>query len=302
MTRDQRTPAGLPKVFSSWDITRLASGASDRRYFRAARGSRSVVIAVYSDGRTQALERFLYWSRELASVGIRVPEVLDVLGRCVVLTDLGRDSLQRITLSGRLTEEMVRQAAEMLGSLRQLPVAAYRGRADDRSVSLRKYVDQLLACKRDLHRRGASRLLSRRDLSFLNGQLDSVLAGAAAFSKGQGVLAFWDFHSKNLFWCNNAMYVIDYQDIRVTSPDHDTAALMYDPYVGGSLRLRRMFARASGAPDSASLRQYARQRLLHAITVYLDMVNRRRRRSYLEPLTSAIGLLHALNRTRPSST
>lgn len=220
---------------SHTSVTALTGDASDRRYFRVTcPGAPSSVAAVYAGPITFAELPFSIVARLLASMPVPVPAVLgsdDELG-VVLLEDLGDTTLQTYLTQASAVDRRARyvEALEFIATIQR------RGH-DLRSDALLPYqlsfdVDKLMFEFRffithflEAHRAVA---LAQRERTDLERACHEIARELAAEPR---VLCHRDYHSRNLMWHRDSLFVIDFQDARLGPDTYDVVSLLHDAYV-----------------------------------------------------------------------
>jgi aminoglycoside/choline kinase family phosphotransferase len=203
----------------------VAGDASNRRYFRLQRGSRSD-IAVVAPPATEKNEAFLAVRQLLQDAGVRVPglRAADLERGYLLLEDLG-DELLLSDLADETVERHYRSALQLLHQLSLVDLAEAR---------LPDYDEALLT--EELSRFPAwfvRDLLGyplQADESTMLQRLDQVLVASAL--EQPRVLVHRDFHSRNLMLqSGGALAVIDFQDAVLGPLSYDLVSLLRDCYV-----------------------------------------------------------------------
>ncbi len=233
----ERVRAYLDRTRASSDvrIVALTGDASDRTYFRVtAPDGSSNVLAVHDDPFDFGSLAFAQVAQLLKRMPIPVPAIRghhDDLG-ILVLEDLGDVTLQA-TLGGATDLEqaaLYRQAVGLIAFLqhrgRELADPAcrpYQTAFDEEKLGweLRFFVKHFLEAYR-----GATLSSSVREA--LTSEFGSMAEGLAAEPQ---VLCHRDYHSRNLMWCRDRLYAIDFQDARLGPDTYDLASLLRDSYV-----------------------------------------------------------------------
>jgi len=216
-------------------VVPLSGDASDRRYFRLRQpGHPSVVLALHPGPFDVRALPFVNVSELLAQVPVPIPAILDHAGDLGMLVqqDLGDVTLQALLGAASADEHhaLYRQAVGFIVALQQ------RGGelASDRYLPYRVAFDvdkltwemEFFVKHFCLAYRGAA--LSdgeRADLGAEWALIVEELAGEAR------VLCHRDYHSRNLMWSDDQLYLIDFQDARMGPDTYDLVSLLRDSYV-----------------------------------------------------------------------
>jgi hypothetical protein len=216
-------------------VVPLTGDASDRRYFRVSDPDGSTrVLAVHAGPFDHATLPFVQVAQLLSRMPIPIPHILehhDVLG-ILVLEDLGDVTLQA-TLGGATDlaqAALYRQAVSLVAFLqrRGLELAdgdclPYRIAFDAEKLGweLRFFVKHFVEAYRGVTIAPTVREALLQEL----GRLSALLAAEPR------VLCHRDYHSRNLMWHHDRLYVIDFQDARMGPDTYDLASLLRDSYV-----------------------------------------------------------------------
>jgi aminoglycoside/choline kinase family phosphotransferase len=206
-------------VGEEWSVEALPGDASVRRYYRIRLpdGSTSMLAYYPSEVRSQ-LSQFLDAYRAVVSHG-RVPEVLKHSEAAVLQRDVGNRTLFDLLHEHR--EDGIRLYREAIDAL----VAFQHATAGslnppftaeffilELEMTRQFYVEKLMGRPSEMSRR----------LVPLFRQL------AQNISRHQYVLCHRDYHGQNIHIFDNALYVIDYQDLRMGPDTYDLASLLRD--------------------------------------------------------------------------
>jgi aminoglycoside/choline kinase family phosphotransferase len=216
-------------------VVPLTGDASDRRYVRVLlAGQPSIVLAVHAGPIDYAALPFVLVAGLLAQVPLPIPGLLhydDGLG-IIGLQDLGDVTLQAHLGGLSATERALRyrQAVGLIARLQQrgaeLVSPAYPpyGVAFDvekLTWELEFFVRHFL-----LAYRGA--LPEEPVRAALRDEWARIVEELAAEPR---VLCHRDYHSRNLMWYDDTLYVIDFQDARMGPNTYDLVSLLRDSYV-----------------------------------------------------------------------
>jgi hypothetical protein len=217
-------------------VVPLTGDASDRKYFRlvppGAEATR--VVAVHAEPFEFETLAFAQVAQLLRRMPIPVPAILDhhdALG-VLMLEDLGD-----VTLQARLggvgpdaQRELYRQAVELIVFLQRRgqeladPASRpYRIAFDVEKLmwELDFFVNHFIVAYRGAVLPAATRRALRAE----------CLALAEELAAEPPVLCHRDYHSRNLMWHRERLYVIDFQDARMGPDTYDLVSLLRDSYV-----------------------------------------------------------------------
>jgi aminoglycoside/choline kinase family phosphotransferase len=216
-------------------VVTLTGDASDRRYVRVLfKGRPSIVLAVHAGPIDYAQLPFVRVADLFAQVPLPIPDLLhhdDGLG-IIGLQDLGDVTLQAHLGGAAATERALRyrQAVGMIARLQQrgaelasdaYPPYAVAFDVEKLTWELEFFVRHFLLAYRGALPDEPVRVALREEWS-------AIVEALAAEPR---VLCHRDYHSRNLMWHDETLYVIDFQDARMGPDTYDLASLLRDSYV-----------------------------------------------------------------------
>ena len=223
------------------------SAGSGRVYWRIGSASRAHILLA-SHAQDADYGRFLSISRHLRAAGLDVPEIhgSDDTVRQVVLEDLGSMLLlQKAREAGfpgqgdpAALATAYLPALEALSRWQRIGTAGMGSCPDlmDRVFDL----GPLLWETSYFSRRCAEESFGFAPERLAEPNLLAELSRLAArVESHERVLMHRDFQSQNLMWRDGTIWFIDYQGARAGSRWYDLASLLWDPYAGIPLDLRR---------------------------------------------------------------
>jgi N-acetylmuramate 1-kinase len=200
---------------SGWTARPLAGDASVRAYYRVRAGGQSYILCYYPEEVRPQLQRFLS-AYERVAPHAPVPELLHSSDIATLQRDAGDRTLFDVLHEDR--EEGVRlyhQAIELLVQFQKagdarvnVPFTA-QFFLDELAMAREYYVEQLMG----------------RSSEALQPYM-KMLCDEVAQHPYQ--LCHRDFHGQNLHIINNAIYLLDYQDLRQGPDTYDMASLLRD--------------------------------------------------------------------------
>jgi aminoglycoside/choline kinase family phosphotransferase len=265
----------------SWTAQPLAGDASVRAYYRICGPDRKTyVLAYYPEEVRPQLRRFLDAYRAVAPHG-RVPEVLRHSESAVVQRDVGDRTLFDLLHKDR--QEGIRRygdAIELLVAFQKAPAREINPPftagffLSELDMTREYYVQKLMGVREEI--------ADRLEPLFRN--LAETLA------RHPYTLCHRDFHGQNIHVINSALYLIDYQDLRLGPDAYDLASLLRDRGVARILgeetemRLVDDYARRSGAPPGVRQRYFETllQRSIKILGTFAKQPIARGRMHYLE--------------------
>lgn len=227
-----------PCRYPMLEMMPLAGDGSDRKWFRAQAGNRSVVISDHgicleaSDSRKQ-MDAFVLIGRHLFARGLSVPEILghDAVSGQVAVQDLG--GIHLADMKGRLSDQdLTALYLTVIDRLIDFSLKGTEGFDPAWTCQTPSYSRQMildLECRYFLEAfiRGYLSLPARwEDLepAFLH------IADQAQTRQGDGLM-HRDFQSRNIMIRDREIFFIDFQSARTGPLEYDLASLLIDPYV-----------------------------------------------------------------------
>lgn len=216
-------------------IVPLTGDASDRRYYRViAPDSPAFVLSLHAKAFDIDTLPFVNVARLLEQMPVPIPKVLGHAGDLGVLAleDLGDMTLQAHLGAASPSEHaaLYRQAVALIDTLQR------RGAELEAPefIPFRIAFDvEKLAWEMDF--------FSKHFLEAYRGVTIAPSAGEALQEELNGVveelaaeprvLCHRDYHSRNLMWHREALYIIDFQDARMGPTTYDLVSLLRDSYV-----------------------------------------------------------------------
>jgi len=206
-------------VGEGWTVRPLAGDASVRRYFRVVLPDDSTrMLAWYPEEVRSQLRRFLDAYHAMIPHG-RIPEVFHFSDTAVLQNDVGDRTLYDLLHDDR--EEGIRLYRHAVDALAEFQCASAEEINppfteafffDELEMTRQFYVETLMGVSPD-----ASAALV---------PLFRTLADNVA--RHPYVLCHRDYHGQNIHVYKDALYVIDYQDLRMGPDTYDLAALLRD--------------------------------------------------------------------------
>lgn len=253
----QALPEELREILSSWlgpaewSVEPLQGDASVRAYYRVERGGERFVLAYYPAAVRAGLGLFVR-AYEAISPCTRVPTLVRSGEFATLQDDVGDTTLFDLLHADRNRGLLLYEAAiDLLVDFQTAPCSASslnpafdaRKFEDELEMSLRYYVKEL---------RGVKDPGVHRELS----EIFSTLAKKVA--SHPFVLCHRDYHGQNLHVKGDALYMIDYQDLRMGPDTYDIASLLRD----------RGVARLLGTESEKTLIDRYRERIKADDTLY----------------------------------
>lgn len=216
-------------VGEGWTAQALLGDASTRQYFRVRlAGGGTRMLAFYPPELRPQLRRFLD-AYDAVSPHARLPEVLAHGPACVLQSDVGdRTLFDLLHDDPAAAVPWYARAIDILGGFQRAGPLSINPPFDvaffmtEMEMTREFYAERLMGTAR------SERLL----LLFRN--------LAENLTHHPYVLCHRDYHGQNLHLFNQAVYVIDYQDLRMGPDTYDLASLLRDRGVAGLLGEQEM--------------------------------------------------------------
>jgi aminoglycoside/choline kinase family phosphotransferase len=261
-----------------WSAQPLAGDASVRAYYRiTAPDGRTYMLAWYPEEVRAQLRRFLDAYETVAPHG-RLPEVLHHCDVAVLQSDVGDRTLYDVLREDR--EEgirLYRAAIDLLAGFQEAP---------DRALNAAFTADFFYG-ELEMAREFYVEKLMGGDGAALAPLMKTLCENVA---RHPYVLCHRDFHGQNLHIFNDAIYLIDYQDLRMGPDTYDLASLLRDRGVGRilghetELELLRHYAEVTGAKGDVGRRYFETllQRSIKILGTFAKQPIARGRMHYLD--------------------
>jgi aminoglycoside/choline kinase family phosphotransferase len=216
-------------------VVPLTGDASDRRYYRVlSPGSAPIVLALYASPFDVETMPFVNVARLLERMPVPIPRVIghaDDIG-VLALEDLGDVTLQAHLGAASPSQHaaLYRQAVALIATLQRrgaelespdyLP---YRIAFDVEKLTweLEFFTKHFIEAYRGV-------VISPIVLEALREEIAALVEDLVAEPR---VLCHRDYHSRNLMFHQNQLYIIDFQDARMGPDTYDLVSLLRDSYV-----------------------------------------------------------------------
>lgn len=215
-------------------VAALSGDASTRRYFRlSGPDGTSSIVALYPESFEATATPFYTVGEALIQVGLPLPKLLDHDGALGIYEqeDLGDLTLQHVLADASPTQmvDLYREAIdEIVLVQREASRVPQRAICFQTAFDIEKLSWELHYFEKhflELHRKVD---LSVEDRSKLAEGFHSLAARIASWPR---VLCHRDYHSRNLMFWHDRLYVIDFQDARMGPDTYDLVSLLRDSYV-----------------------------------------------------------------------
>lgn len=229
--RIQKVASNIGKVEKS---NKLVGDASTRIYFRISFQDRETAIAMVGPKPGSNEEApFIEVQKYLENLGLPVPEIYfhDPEAGIVLLEDLGDDLLENVVSSMSLEQvrSMYTLALDTLLDLqRSTSLSQSRCIAFDLAFDEAKLMQEMDFFMTHFVKGWARKNPEASAIAEMERFFEKICSKLASEPR---VFAHRDYHSRNLIFRNNRLYMIDFQDARMGPVQYDAASLLRDSYV-----------------------------------------------------------------------
>jgi aminoglycoside/choline kinase family phosphotransferase len=214
---------------------KLAGDASMRQYFRIhLPDGRHYIVARYPEPFDPATHPYCDVTALFLKAGLPVPMILDADGAraMMLLEDLGDLRLQE-WLRWATPDEQRAAYQEAIGLILRIQDATDLAHecgsvASRLAFDVEKLEGELRFFFVNFFEKYLGLSLDPERAERLHAEFQQIATELAAIPR---VLTHRDFHSRNLMWHRDRLYIIDHQDARLGPPSYDVASLLGDPYV-----------------------------------------------------------------------
>jgi len=201
-------------------IKKLRGEASNRNFYRVYHGSYSSVAMVYPAPAAEEIQRICRLTDVYRRQGLNVPQIRAVLGDRVILQeDLG-DTLVQKTFSQASPGEkdrLLHRVADILAALKTID-RDHTGAVLD-AARMKWEMDFFIT-----H-------FAPHFLTAPTGPLQEHVHAVVDAMAPIDTFAHRDFHSRNMLWYKNGIYLVDYQDSLVGPAYYDLVSFAFDAYL-----------------------------------------------------------------------
>lgn len=212
-------------------IVLLAQGGSDRMFYRATIRNGSFVVMTAPAFRYE-IRSYVDVGNYLAACGIGVPEIIacDDAGQLVVLEDLGDDSLHALLQNARTRQEVTGYYKSVLACLADLQMKATPSIETCTYLRHRSFGYEALRWETDYFIECFIKRFCAMD-ALNDGALDHELhLLASSIQEEPRYFMHRDFQSKNIYFKDGRVRIIDFQTATRGLVQYDLASLLKDAY------------------------------------------------------------------------
>ena len=288
-------------------ITPIETGGSDRKFYRVHCSSDQQLILVKYNLEREENRHYVEIANFLATHGIRAPKIYhhDAEEGLIWLEDLGeRDLFSYRGESWLVRRAFYESALDEIAKLHRLPESV--------CVEMREHLpaefnaalytwEQNYFFENCLGRYFKTASETRAKLA----ALPALHKIAQHLDRLPRVLVHRDFQSQNIIVRNGQAHLIDFQGMRPGLAQYDLASLFFDPYVDlpeeERAELKAYYCEQRSkhggvveADFETTLKMCAMQRLMQALGAYGFLGLVKRHKSFLQYISPALKLLHAV--------
>ena len=202
-------------------IENIKGDASKRKYYRASSGRKSLII-MDSSREKRNFKNFLKFSDILARNNIKIPKIIkkDLSNNILALEDFGDNLIIKRSSSKNFFEIYEKSIKNIIKiqKVRNKKISFYSDEKYFKESSL--FIEWVLEIFFSFN-------ISNKDKNKIKKEIIKLIDGLSLKRK---FLVHRDYHSKNIFYKNKKIIIIDYQDAVYGSPLYDLVSLVNDCY------------------------------------------------------------------------
>lgn len=202
-------------------IENIKGDASKRKYYRASSGRKSLIIMDSSRERRN-FKNFLKFSDILPRNNIKVPKIIkkDLSNNILALEDFGDNLIIKRSSSKNFFEIYEKSIKNIIKiqKVRNKKISFYSDEKYFQESSL--FIEWVLEIFFSFD-------ITNKDKNKIKKEIIKLIGGLSLKKK---FLVHRDYHSKNIFYKNKKIIIIDYQDAVYGSPLYDLVSLVNDCY------------------------------------------------------------------------
>lgn len=265
-------------------VKKLRGEASTRNFFRVSLGNESLVAMVYPEENREEIDRIVRLTGLYKEHGLNVPEIKDVIGNRILLQeDLGNLLLQAAYLGFNIeaAKKILERIADMLLTLSRIPPSHTAAVLD--TARMKWEMDFFITHFVPHFSPVPGKIEKLRET--LHGMVEKIGPSET--------FAHRDFHSRNMLYYKEDIYLVDFQDSLKAPVYYDLVSFAFDSYVDfKSMRQRRFFMDAlekrGMSIDLEQFRLTALQRNIKALGTFGFQIKVRKNFSYTKYIRRAI--------------
>ena len=234
----------------------LTGDASSRQYGRVFTKNRSYIVCLYEKSERERMPDFLGIQKMFRDSNVCVPKIheADLKSGYFILEDLEDVTLLKKMAQVQTGSEEIRfykMAIEQLLKIHSIDNHKKPHPVFQRAFDCDKLMEEVAFSLKHLVLGLMNYALTKEDEKILTSSYESI---CRKISCEKMVLSHRDFHSRNLMFYNQSLFVIDFQDARMGLPQYDLVSLLDDSYYNVSEENKKIlkayyFDRCSGYAD-----------------------------------------------------
>lgn len=210
------------KIKNIKKIEKIRSEASNRSFFRIYKDNYTLVAMVYPEENRDEISKVFKFRSIYDDNKINVPLILDVIdNRIIIQEDIGSLSLQKLFLKSNVSrkKEILNQVCEILLELKQIPIDRTKSILDAKRMLwemdffIKYFVLNFCSISKDVE------------------QVKNNLYSIVDKIIGINTFAHRDFHSRNMFYYKNKLFLVDFQDSLIGPQYYDLVSFAFDSYL-----------------------------------------------------------------------
>ena len=277
-------------IGSGFEATPLHGDASVRAYYRVkAADGRNLIVSYYPEAIRADIQRFVDAYEAIAS-STRVPSIVKHCSSSILQHDVGSDTIfdavRRDPSDGL---RLYKLAIDLLVDFQKSPLKAS---IINPPFDAQKFRDEL-EMTREFYVERLAGVTDRERLESISHYFE---LNASRIAQHPYLLCHRDYHGQNIHLSGDALFMIDYQDLRLGPDTYDLASLLRDrgtwKVLGADAEreLVEYYRTLIGAGSDMELRYYETllQRSIKAIGTFAKQAITRDRRHYLDFIPSTL--------------
>ncbi len=203
-------------------IKKIRSEASNRSFFRIYKDNYTLVAMVYPEENRDEISKVVKFRSIYDDNKINVPLILDVIdNRIIIQEDLGCLSLQRLFLKSNINRKkgILNQICEILLKLKQI--------STDNTKSILDTKRMLWEMDFFIKYFALNFCSTSKDIEQIRNNLCSIVDKITNID----TFAHRDFHSRNMFYYKDKLFLVDFQDSLIGPEYYDLVSFAFDSYL-----------------------------------------------------------------------
>ncbi len=225
------------KNYNTLKQTLLAGDGSDRRWYRIASGSHSLIMGdhgINSDNQTAEVDSFINIGQHLFKKNIPVPQIFhsDSFSGQVYVQDLGDINLQTVIQKETDNKKIIHLYKKVIDQSLNMSVAGANSFDPSWTFQTKEYDTQLILDREC--RYFVDAFLNnylKANIAYTDLEADFVCLAGLALENAITGFMHRDLQSRNIMVSDDKIFFIDFQGARLGPIQYDLASLLTDPYV-----------------------------------------------------------------------